>query len=600
VTIVAGATGVPGIAGDTRMQARAPEVRAAQALREQPWDVETDLVVVGAGAAGMTAALVGALEGLEVVLCEKTDKVGGTTAFSAGSVWIPGSSQSWNADMPDTVEAARTYLGAMLGDHMSDARLDAYLRMGPLVLDDLEARSSVRFTVPPVHPDYKALPGAAIGGRALAAVPFDGRKLGADFDRLRPPRREFMVLGGMMIGKADIDPLLHPFRSWTNLRHAFGVLARHGLDRLRFQRGTRLVMGNALAARLFYDVRRAGVDVRFEAGLRQLVVEDGRVIGLIVNVPGRTLSIRARKGVVLATGGIGWSAELRERLLPASARRFSLAPESNCGDGLSAAEAVGGEIVSDLESPALWMPSSVMRQPDGYVSIFPHIILDRAKPGLLAVDGAGRRFVNEADSYHDFVAAMLRASGKASRVPSFLVCDRRFLAEYGLGLIHPGTRNLKRFRDAGYLVEADSVEELARKIGSEPGELHATIERYNSYAETGVDEEFGRGASVLNRFNGDPANKPNPCLRSIGPGPYYALAVWPSDLASSAGLRTDERGRVLRSDGEVLSGLYAAGNDAVSIFRGTYPGPGTMLGPAIVFGWRAAMDVAGALKDYRA
>jgi succinate dehydrogenase/fumarate reductase flavoprotein subunit len=192
---------------------------------------------------------------------------------------------------------------------------------------------------------------------------------------------------------------------------------------------------------------------------------------------------------------------------------------------------------------------------------------------------------------------MLRAS-EASRVPSFLICDRRFIAEYGLGLIHPGTRNLGRFRDAGYLVEADSVEELARKIGSEPTELRATIERYNRYAENGVDEEFGRGASVLNRFHGDPANKPNPCLRSIGPGPYYALAVWPSDLASSAGLRTDVRGRVLRSDGEVLSGLYAAGNDAVSIFRGTYPGPGTMLGPAIVFGWCAAMDVAGALTGY--
>lgn len=569
-----------------------------QAHRERPWDVETDLLVAGAGAAGMTAALVGALEGLEVVLCEKTDKVGGTTAFSAGSVWIPGSSQSWNAARPDTLEAARTYLGAMLGRHVSDARLDFYLRMGPLVLDDLEERSSVRFTAPPVHPDYKALPGAAIGGRALAAVPFDGRKLGADFDRLRPPPREFMVLGGMMVGKGDIEPLLRPFRSWSNLAHALGLLARQALDRLRFQRGTRLVMGNALAARLFYDVRRAGVDVRFEAALRQLVVEDGRVIGAIINVLGRTLSIRARKGIVLATGGVGWSAELRERLLPPAARRFSLAPASNCGDGLSAAEAIGGEIVSDLESAALWMPSSVMRHRDGQLSVFPHIILDRAKPGLLAVDGSGRRFVNEADSYHDFVTAMLRGSGRASRVPSFLICDRRFIADYGLGLVHPGTRYLKTFIKAGYLLEADTVEALAQTIGSDAAELRATIQRYNRYAETGIDEEFGRGGSDLNRFNGDPSNKPNPCLRSIGPGPYYALAVWPSDLASSAGLRTDEHGRVLLREGEPLAGLYAAGNDAASIFRGTYPGPGSMLGPAIVFGWCAAMEAAGALDRY--
>lgn len=567
-----------------------------QAHRERQWDVETDLLVVGAGAAGMTAALVGALEGLKVVLCEKSDVVGGTSAFSAGSVWIPGSSQSRTAGKPDSLEAARTYLGAMLGAHVGDARLDFYLRMGPLVLDDLEARSSVRFTAPPVHPDYKALPGAAIGGRALAAVPFDGRKLGADFGRLRPPRREFMVLGGMMVGKSDIEPLLHPFRSWRNLTHALRLLGRQALDRLRFRRGTRLVMGNALAGRLFYDVRRTGVDVRFDTALQTLVVESDRVTGALFKTGRRTLSVRARRGVVLAAGGIGWSADLRERLLPPDARRFSMAPASNSGDGLSAAEGIGGEIVSELESPALWMPSSVMRQPDGHLSVFPHIILDRAKPGLLAVDGTGRRFVNEANSYHDFVAAMLRADGNASRVPSYLICDRSFIADYGLGLIHPGARNLNTFIDAGYLLEAGTIDALARKIGTEPAELRGTIERYNHYAETGVDEEFGRGGSELNRFNGDASNAPNPCLRRIGPGPYYAVAVWPSDLASSAGLRTDVHSRVLARDGRPLGGLYAAGNDAVSIFRGTYPGPGTMLGPAIVFGWAAAKDAAGTLR----
>jgi FAD binding domain len=188
----------------------------------------------------MTAALLGALEGLKVVLCEKSDMVGGTTAFSAGSVWIPGSSQSRSAGTPDTTEAARIYLGAILGEHANDARLDFYLRMAPRALDDLEARTSLRFTAPPVHPDYKALPGAALGGRALAAMAFDGRKLGADFDRLRPPRREFMVLGGMMVGKTDVEPLLHPLRSWSNFTHAFRLLWRQSLDRIRYPRGTRL------------------------------------------------------------------------------------------------------------------------------------------------------------------------------------------------------------------------------------------------------------------------------------------------------------------------------------------------------------------------
>jgi succinate dehydrogenase/fumarate reductase flavoprotein subunit len=564
------------------------------------WDIETDLLVVGAGAAGMTAALVGALEGLNVILCEKSDMVGGTTSTSAGSVWIPGSSQGRIAGTPDTIDAARTYLAAILGNHAGDERLDLYLRVGPNVLDDLQARTSVRFAAPPAHPDYKALPGAAVSGRALGVLPFDGRALRDDFDRLRPPRREFMVLGGMMVGKNDIEALVHPFRSLNNFVQAVRLLTRYAMDRLQFRRGTRLVMGNALAARLFYDLRRMAVDVKFETVLQDLVVENGRATGAVLEAKGQMVHVRARKGVVLATGGIGWSTELRQRLLPPASQQYSMAPTSNTGDGLLAAERAQGEIVSDLESPALWMPSSVMRQADGHLSVFPHIMLDRAKPGLLAVDSSGRRFVNEADSYHDFVAAMLRSDGSASRVPSYLICDGRFISDYGLGLIHPGAYNLRKFTEAGYLLESDRIEVLAQKIGAEAGELRRTIERYNRYAETGVDEEFGRGESALNRFNGDPANEPNPCLRKIGPGPYYAVTVWPSDLASSAGLRTDGRGRVIAREGSTLSGLYAVGNDSYSIFRGTYPGPGTMLGPAIVFGWCAAMDAAGAFDRHLA
>jgi succinate dehydrogenase/fumarate reductase flavoprotein subunit len=563
---------------------------------DRSFDVETDLLVVGAGAAGMTAALVGALEGLEIVLCEKSDMVGGTTATSAGTVWIPGNSQGQRAGTPDTVEAARIYLAAMLGAHASDERLDTFLKMGPIVLDDLEQRTPVRFAAPPVHPDYKQLPGAAIGGRALGAVPFDGRELGDDFARIRPPRREFMVLGGMMVGKADIAPLLAPFRSWANFKHVAGLLARHALDRISYKRGTRLIMGNALVARLFAGIRRAGVDLRFETALREIICDGEAAVGAVLSSPGGEVTIRARKGVVLATGGIGWSRELRERLFPEAARRFSLAPASNTGDGIFAAERVNAIIEHDLDSPALWMPSSVMAQPDGHLSVFPHIMLDRAKPGLLAVSKSGRRFVNEADSYHDFVAAMLRTNASASSaIPAFLICDRSFIRDFGIGMVHPGTRDLSEFLQTKYLIAGDTLVALAQKIGVAGDELARTVARYNRYAETGIDEDFGRGSSELNRFNGDPRSKPNPCLRRIGPGPYYAVAVWPSDLASSAGLRTDARARVLSRDGHVLQGLYAVGTDASSIFRGTYPGPGTMIGPAIVFGWCAAMDAAGRL-----
>jgi succinate dehydrogenase/fumarate reductase flavoprotein subunit len=564
---------------------------------ERHWDGETDLLVIGAGAAGMTAALVGALEGLRVVLCEKSDMVGGTTATSAGTIWIPGSSQSERAGVPDTIAAAKTYLAAILGDDVSDARLLAYLASGPAVLDYLEARTGVVFTSPPVHPDYLNLPGAAVGGRALGAIEFDGRKLGADFVRVRPPRREFTVLGGMMVGKTDIPVLLRPFGSWGNFKDAAGLLIRHALDRLRFKRGTRLIMGNALVGRLLHDLKRLSVDIRYRSSLKELIKDGDEIAGAVLTTPAGEVALRARKGVVLATGGIGWSGELRERLLPENTRRYSLSPDSNTGDGILAGERASGAIDDKLNSPALWMPSSVMQQSDGHISVFPHIMLDRAKPGLLAVDKSGRRFVNEANSYHDFVQGMLQSNRSPSSVPSFLVCDRSFIADYGIGLVHPGTRDLRRFVEAGYLFEGRTIAELAAAIGADGDALAQTVERYNRYAETGIDEEFGRGASELNRFNGDPASTPNPCLRRIGSGPYYAVAVWPSDLASSAGLRVDTSGRVLRSDGSVIGGLYAVGTDAASIFRGHYPGPGTMIGPAMVFAWRAAMDAAGVLGE---
>src|ERR1700742_3276944 len=302
---------------------------------EQPsWDKETDLLVIGAGAGGMTAALVGALEGLQVILCEKSDMVGGTTATSAGAVWIPGSSQSKKAGVLDTIGAARTYLIGLLGNAASDEKLSAYLASGPLMLDYLERRTSVRVSPPPVHPDYRDLPGAALGGRALGAVPFDGRLLRDDFERVRPPRREFTVLGGMMVGKNDIAPLLAPFRTWANLRHAAGLLARQALDRLKFKRGTRLIMGNALVARLLYDLRRLAVDIRYRTALKELIQTDGTITGAILSTPDGDIAIRARRGVVLATGGIGWTRDLRERLLPKNPRRYSLSPDSNTGDGI--------------------------------------------------------------------------------------------------------------------------------------------------------------------------------------------------------------------------------------------------------------------------
>jgi 3-oxosteroid 1-dehydrogenase len=560
------------------------------------FDDEVDLLVIGAGAAGMTATLVATIEGLRTMLCEKTGMVGGTTSTSAGTVWIPGSNQSVKAGIPDSVADAKTYLEAVVGLAGNNEQRAAFLESGPKVLDYLEAKTCVRFVPAAAHPDYKKEPGAAYGGRALGAEPFDGRRLGADFARVRPPRPEFLVLGGMMVGKSDIPVLLAPFGSLKNFMHAARLLARQAMDRLRYPRGTRLIMGNALVARLLYSLRRHGVPVIFKTALRDLILEDGRITGATLAGPQGSRTIRARQGVVLATGGIAWNSELRAKLFPRSAQEYSLSPESNTADGISAALRSGAALDDDLQSPALWMPSSVLRRPDGTASVFPHIMLDRAKPGLIAVNGAGRRFVNEADSYHDFVAAQLRSDQTVPSVPAHLICDRSFVRDYGIGLVHPRTRDLKPFVRAGYLKQADTIEVLAQQIGVDATALKETIANHNRFAASGMDEEFGRGSSDFNRFNGDPANKPNPCMREIGPGPYFAVAIWPADLASSAGLQTDLDARVLDLNRRPIEGLYAIGADAASIFRGSYPGPGTMIGPALVFGWRAAMHAAGKLK----
>ncbi len=554
------------------------------------WDEDVDLLVLGAGAGGMTSALVGALEGLKVMLCEKTGMVGGITSTSGGTTWIPGTSQSLRAGVPDSAEKARVFLHSVIGMRGGDAQREAFLEAGPKAIDYLEARSELRFEAALAHPDYlKNHPGAAYGGRALGPLAFDGRKLGADFARVRPPRPEFLVLNGMMITRGDIAFLLTPFKSIKNFTHVTKLLLRHGADRLRYKRGTNLVMGNAIVARLLYSLRQNNVPIEFDTSLAELVREDRRIVGAQVDGPTGRRAIRARRGVVLATGGLAWNKELREKLFPSPARKHSLAPECNTGDGITLALRSGAALDDKMDSAGLWMPCSILKRPDGTRSVWPHIILDRSKPGLIAVNASGRRFVNESDSYHDFVMAMLEANKTTPSVPAYLICDRSFIRDYGIGLIHPGTKNLASFIDAGYLIEATDLRVLAAKIGANADAFQRTVAEHNEYARTGVDQAFGRGTSDLNRINGDPANKPNPCMRPIGPGPFYAVEVLPADLATSTGLQGDGDGRVLNPDGEPIPGLYACGNDLASIFRGTYPGPGTTLGPAIVFGWLVAM-----------
>ncbi len=559
------------------------------------WDAEVDLLVAGAGPGGMATALVGALEGLDVMICEKSGQIGGTASTSAGTLWIPGNSQSRRAGYSDTAQQAEIYMDQLVGGSKGRDLRSAYLTTGPAAIDYFEAKTDVTFLPCGRHPDYQSnMAGAAVTGRAIVAAPFDGRLLGNDFKLVRPPIGEFMVFGGMMVGKDDIPRLIGRFKSAANFIYSAKLFFRFLSDRVKYPRGTRIVMGNALVARLFYSLRKNKVPLQFDTVIREILREGGRVVGAEVECRGKTLRIRARRGVVLATGGFAQDEGFRKAFMPQPTPAHSLACDGDTGDGLTLGRSIGAKIDGDQHrGGAFWTPVSVTRHAPGRKGLFPHLSLDRAKPGLIAVNAAGRRFVNEGASYHDFVEAMFESHKLVPTIPAWLICDAAFVAKYGIGLVHPGTRNLGPHERNGYLTTAPTVEALARKIGVDPSGLANSVRRHNGFALAGCDSDFGKGDTELNRFNGDPENRPNPCLKPIETAPFVAVAVWPAEIACSAGLATDIDGQVLDESDQAIPGLYACGNDMASIMAGTYPGPGTTLGPALVFAYRIARHAAG-------
>jgi succinate dehydrogenase/fumarate reductase flavoprotein subunit len=463
------------------------------------------------------------------------------------------------------------------------------------VIDWLEQSTEVKFLPCGPHPDYRSnMKGAAVSGRAIIPQPFDGRLLGADFKRLRPPIPEYMLFGGMMIGKADIPPLLGRFRSLANFTYAAKLMARYVSDRLRYPRGTRLMMGNALVARLFYSLRKRGVEILFNTPIATIEEQNGRVAGATIKTADGEIYVKAAKGVVLATGGYGHNKRYREAFMPRPVPAHSMASEFNVGDGIAIGEQLGARIAPDEHRRSgLWTPASVTTRADGSKGLYPHLLLDRAKPGVIAVNAKGERFVNEAVSYHDFVEGMYDANDRSPSIPCYLICDAAFIATYGLGEVYPGAGNLRRLLKAGYLKRGETLENLAGQLGVDAPGLRRTVERYNGFARIGVDADFGKGETELNRFNGDDAHKPNPCVGPLAIAPYYGLEIWPAEIAVSTGLSTDADARVLNRDRQPIASLYACGNDMASMMCGTYPGPGTTLGPGVVFAYRAAMHAAG-------
>lgn len=558
---------------------------------------DTDLVVIGAGAAGMAAALTARHLGLRVLVVEKTRWIGGSTAYSGGAVWMPNNHHQLAAGAEEPREQALDYLRAEVGNHGRPELWSAFLDQGPRAIRFLEDRTDLRFAMRPVAPDYHPdQPGAALGYRVLDPLDFDGRRLGPDLARLRPPIPEFTIFGGMMVGRADIPQMFRMTRDPRAALHAAGILTRHLRDRLFHGRATRLVLGAAMAGRLLASCRRAGIEIRTETAATRLLTHGGAVTGVQVTGPQGDSVIHAARGVVLAGGGAARAAALEPALRPHAGRtgHWSMSPEGNTGDSLALTAPLGVEPVSGNAEPLFYAPVSLLPQPGGAPPRpFPHLFLDRAKPGVHAIDGTGRRFVNEAASYHDFVRAMLgRGPGRAPQGPVWLIADHQTLRRYGLGAVRPFPAPLGGHLRSGYLRRGGTLAALARAIDVPPEALRDTAAAINRHAETGQDPDHGKGSTAYNRYLGDPAHGPNPCLGPFARPPYYAIRLYPGDIGAAVGLPIDTRARVLDRDGVPVPGLFACGNDANSIMGGTYPGAGITLGPALTFGYVAAHAAA--------
>jgi succinate dehydrogenase/fumarate reductase flavoprotein subunit len=559
--------------------------------------ISTDVLVAGSGAAGFAAAHTARMSGLDVLMVEKEDLIGGTTAYSAGVIWIPLNGHQARHGVTDSREQALAYMASHIGNFLDRARAEAFVDNAATMLDRFEREGLVAYTLAPTWADYHPdEDGGSQGGRSLVPDEYDGRELGAWFQRLRPPIRTMMAFGGMMVGRNDIPHIFAMTRKAGSAWHVAKMVARFAHDRVSHARGTRLVNGNALIARLLRAALDRGITVWPGAPLVELTSAQGRVTGAIVMKQGQRVHVTARRGVVLACGGFPANADLKARLyghVAAGKSHVGLPPPGNAGDGLRLAQSVGGQFHEAVDQPAAWTPVSLVPQADGSVIPFPHFV-DRGKPGIISVDRRGQRFANESQSYHVFVPALIEACRQDKDVEGWIIADHRAIRRFGLGAVGPAPVRLGPYLRSGYLKRGETPEALARACGIDPAGLARTITAFNGPAARGEDPLFHRGSDAYQRFNGAAGHRPNPCLAPLDQPPFYAVRIIPSELGTFAGIRTDARARVVDAGGAPIPGLYAAGNDAASVMGGTYPGAGITIGPGMTFGYLAGLDLAGA------
>ena len=556
------------------------------------WDKEVDVLVVGSGAGGLLAALVAAHGGAEVLLVEKDRQWGGTSATSGGGIWIPGSDQARVAGFEDNLDEAFQYVRGLSAANVPDANIRAYVDHAAIMLRWLTAHTPVVYTAQP-YPDYHAENpgGSPTGYRTHLPELLDGRALGADLRSQRMPSPAASLFGYLNWTFAETYDMLYRPKGW--LRRFAVNMARYWFDwpfRFTSRKDRRLTLGNALTAGLRIALNQRGVPLWLETPLAELVSEDGRVAGAVVARQGKPLRIAARKGVILAAGGFDKSQAKRDAYSPLyPTARVSGGVTSNTGDALDAGLGVGAatlNLQSAWAAPVFYVPG----EDRGRLCT-----IERALPGCIMVNGSGRRYLNEAASYHVTGQAMARRQAEhGDAAPSWMVFDYRYRHLFPMGPVYPLIPDwAQNGMVKTILKKGRTIPELAGRMGVDPAALAETVARFNEYAAQGQDPDFHRGDAAYDRMYGDPRHGPNPCLRPLTQAPFYALPIHPGDIGMNGGLATDEKARVLDTDGKPIPGLHAIGNSAASAMGESYPGAGVTIGPALTFGYIAARALAG-------
>ena len=563
-------------------------------------DLDCDVLVIGSGAGGLSAAVTAAYHGLKVVVVEKAAVCGGATSWSGGWAWTPGNPLAKAAGINEDRDLFRTYLRHRLGRHYREDRVDAFLEAAPHMVGFFHNKTSLQFVPGAKIKDiYGDTPGAGTGHRSVGPKPINARRIKPALRaKMRHQLYETSFLGMGIMAGPDLTKFLSASQGdIRGIFHAGWRVGLHLLDLLAHRRNMQLVNGTALTGRLLKSADDLGVDILVSTPARHLLTDDsGKVTGAVVSSPQGELRITASRGVVLATGGFPHDIARRKALFPKTPtgrEHWTLAPRETTGDGITMAQQVGARFETELASPAAWCPVSLVPYRNGRTGTFPHI-MDRAKPGSIGVRRDGKRFVNEANGYYDYVEGLLAATPEGEAAEAWQIADAEFVRKYPLGMAKPLPVPLFPYLRSGYLKKGSTIEDLAAACGIDPEGLAKTIADFNENARRGVDPDFNRGATEFNKYGGDPRNTPNPSLRPLEKGPFYAVKIVPGSFGTFAGLAADARARVLDTSGRPIQGLYVAGNDQASVMGGHYPAGGINLGPALTFGYIAGRDLAHA------